>query len=219
MDDDQPVETTLYSLNDLPPEPPQRRSEERLLSLLRVGTVVVDDRRELCLVRNISGGGMMIRAYSAIDPGTRLSVELKEGEPISGEAMWAKDGLIGINFDEHFDVLSLIAPADDGARPRMPRIEVSCTAWVREGAHMRRAKVANVSQGGIRVDTPAELTLRANVIVSLLGLSPVPGVVRWRDGNCYGIAFNHVLSLSDLVAWLQAQQEQQQRPKRRRAAV
>ena len=211
MNDHQPVETTLYSLTDSPPEPPLRRSEERFLSLLRVGTLVVDERRELCLIRNISGGGMMIRAYSEIEPGTRLSIELKEGEPISGAALWVKDGLVGINFDEHFDVLSLIAPADDGARPRMPRIEVSCTAWVREGAHMRRTKVANVSQGGICIDSPAELSVHANVIVSLLGLSPIPGVVRWRDGHCFGIAFNHVLALSDLVSWLQAQQEQEQR--------
>jgi hypothetical protein len=209
--DDQPVETTLYSLADAPPGPPRRRSEERYLSLLRVGTLLIDDRRELCLIRNISGGGMMIRAYSPIQAGTRLSIELKQGEPISGEALWAKDGLVGINFDKRIDVLSLIAPADDGPRPRMPRIEVSCTCWVREGADVRRAKAVNVSQGGICIESPAEPTAHAEVIVSLLGLSPIPGVVRWRDENYCGIAFNRVLSLSDLVGWLQAQQEQEQR--------
>jgi hypothetical protein len=208
--DDQPVETTLYSLADSPPGPPRRR-EERYLSLLRVGTLLIDGRRELCLIRNVSGGGMMIRAYSQIIPGTRLSVELKQGEPIRGEALWAKDGLVGINFDERIDVLALIAPADDGPRPRMPRIEVGCTSWVRDGADVRRAKAVNVSQGGICVESPIELTVHADVIVSLLGLSPIPGVVRWRDENNYGIAFNRVLPLSDLVGWLQAQQGQEQR--------
>ena len=214
--DDQPVETTLYSLTDSPPEPPQRRSEERFLSLLRVGSLIFEDRRELCLIRNISAGGMMVRAYSPVSPGTRVSVELKEGEPIQGKALWAKDGLVGINFDEHIDVLLLIAPTDDGPRPRMPRIEISCTSWVREGANVRRTKVHNVSQGGICVESPAEFSINANVIVSLLGLSPIPGVVRWRHENCYGIAFNRVFPLSDLVGWLQAQQGQEQQ---RRAAV
>jgi hypothetical protein len=47
------------------------------------------------------------------------------------------------------------------------------------------------------------------VTVSLAGLPPIPGVVRWRDETCFGIAFNRVLALSDLVGWLRAQQEQQ----------
>jgi hypothetical protein len=207
--DDQPVETTLYSLNDATPGPPHRRSDERFLSLLRVGTLVVEDRRELCLIRNISAGGMMIRAYSPVTPGTRLAIELKEGEPVSGEAVWAKDGLLGINFDGRIDILSLIAPGEDAPRPRMPRIEIERTAWVREGANTLRTKALNISQGGICVESPADLSLRASVTVSLAGLPPIPGVVRWRDETCFGIAFNRVLALSDLVGWLRAQQEQQ----------
>jgi hypothetical protein len=203
--DDQPVETTLYSLTDTPPGPPQRRSDERFLSLLRVGTLLIDGRRELCLIRNISAGGMMIRAYCEISPGTRLAVELKEGEPISGEAAWAENGLVGVTFDDRIEVLSLIGPAEDGPRPRMPRIEVDCTAWVREGANVRRTKITNISQGGVCIDSPGELTLHANVIVTLVGMPPIPGVVRWRDANSYGIAFNRVLPLSDLVGWLQGQ--------------
>jgi hypothetical protein len=210
--DDQPVETTLYSLTDTPPGPPQRRSDERFLSLLRVGTLLVDGRRELCLIRNISAGGMMIRAYSEISAGTRVAVELKEGDPVTGEVIWVDHDLVGMNFDERIDILSLIAPGEDGARPRMPRIEIDRTAWVREGATVRRTKVANISQGGICIDSPAGLTVHANVIVSLAGLAPIPGVVRWRADNSYGIAFNRVLPLSDLVAWLQTQPgpEQQQ---------
>jgi hypothetical protein len=213
--EDQPVESTLYSLNEAAPAPPQRRTEERYLSLLRVGTLLIGERRELCLIRNISAGGMMIRAYTEIELGTPVTIELKEGEPVSGKALWAKDGLVGVHFDEPIDVVELLAPAADGPRPRMPRIEVSCTAFVREGAHVRRTKTLNISQGGIGVESPAELTIDGEVIVSLLGLSPIPGVVRWHDGNSYGISFNRVMALSDLVAWIQAQQEQE----RRRAAA
>lgn len=206
--DDQPVETTLYSLADAAPERPQRRSEERFLSLLRVGTLLVEDRRELCLIRNISAGGMMIRAYSEISPGTRLAVELKEGEPISGEVTWAEDGLVGISFNERIDILMLISPDEDGPPPRMPRIEIDRTAWVREGATVRRTKAVNISQGGICIESHAELTRDSDVIVTLTGLPPIPGVVRWRDRNSYGIAFNHVLALSDVVGWLRADRGQ-----------
>ena len=47
MLDEEPVETTLYSLDEAVPEGPERRTGERHLSLLRVGTLTIGDRREL----------------------------------------------------------------------------------------------------------------------------------------------------------------------------
>jgi hypothetical protein len=210
----EPVDTTLYSLTDAPPAPPDRRDDERFVKLLRVGTLIIEGRRELCLIRNLSAGGMMIRAYSAIPTGTPLTVELKHGESVSGHVQWTKDALTGIAFESPIDVLSLIAPASDGPRPRMPRIALDCTAWVREGAHMRRTKAVNISQGGLCVDSMSELSIGAEVIVSLPELAPISATVRWRHGESYGIGFNHLLALSDLVGWLQARQALE----RRRAA-
>ena len=50
LDDEQPVETTLYSLATVPPGMPERRHDERHMTLLRVGSLLVDDRRELLAV-------------------------------------------------------------------------------------------------------------------------------------------------------------------------
>jgi hypothetical protein len=208
MLDEQPVETTLYSLGSGTPEPEERRSGERHLSLLRVGALMIGDRRELCLIRNISAGGMLIRAYSKIEAGTRLSIELKRGEAVRGVARWTKDECVGVSFDSPIDVLAIISNADEGQRPRMPRIEVQCTAWVREDGTVHRMKASNISQGGVRVEGRVELPVGADVIVTLNGLDPQPGVLRWSDGSSYGITFNRVIPLSDLVAWLQDQREQ-----------
>ena len=209
--EEQPIETTLYSLARSAPQRPERRSGERYLSLLRVGAIVVGGRRELCLIRNISGGGMMIRAYSAIPPGTRLHVELKQSEPIAGVVQWVDDGLTGVAFESPIDVVGLLAPAGDGPRPRLPRIEIGCTVWVREGANVVRSRATNISQGGIRIDAAARLTPGSDVVVTLLGMAPMAGVVRWSADEAYGISFNRVLALPELMAWLQSQQEQEQR--------
>ena len=202
--DQEPVETTLYSLADSPPPLPDRRTGERHLSLLRVGALIIGDRRELCLIRNISAGGMLIRAYSPVAPGTRLSIELKHGQPISGSARWVRDDCVGITFDAPIDVLTLLS-SEAGPKQRMPRIEVSCTAWVRIDATVHRCRAVNISQGGLRVEYPAELPAGSKVVVSLPGLDPCPGVVRWSENECHGITFNRVLPLPVLVAWLQEQ--------------
>jgi hypothetical protein len=151
MLNEQPVETTLYSLNQSAPEPVQRRNSERHLSLLRVGSLLVGERRELCLIRNISAGGMMIRAYSRLRPGTRVAIELKQGDPVRGNVEWAKEDSVGVSFDAPIDVIGLISTPHSGPRPRMPRVEVNCTAWVREDATVHRTKALDISQGGVKV--------------------------------------------------------------------
>jgi len=207
MLDEQPVETTLYSLTDLPPPPTERRDGERYMSLLRVGSLMIGDKRELCLIRNISAGGMMIRAYCPIPVGTRLSIELKQGEPVAGSALWCRDDCVGVEFDGPIDVIALLSASSDGPRPRMPRIEVRCLASVRQDATVHRTTAVNISQGGIRVETSAEIPVAAEVIVSLANLPPTAAVVRWKDDGAYGLTFNRVLPLPVLVSWLQQQRE------------
>ncbi|HKC03221.1 MAG TPA: PilZ domain-containing protein [Sphingomicrobium sp.] len=203
MLDEEPVETTLYSLDEAVPEGSDRRTGERHLSLLRVGTLTIGDRRELCLIRNISAGGMLVRAYCPIATGTRVTIELKQDEPIAGTARWIKGECVGVSFDRPIDVLSLLASSEDGPRPRMPRVEIDCTAWVRVGANVHRARAVDISQGGLKIVFHGLLPVKAEVVVSIAGLDPCPGMIRWNaDGTC-GITFNRVIPLPVLVAWLQ----------------
>lgn len=204
------VETTLYSLSEAAPARPERRHGERYVSLLRVGALVIDGRRELCLIRNISAGGMMIRPYSQIAAGTRVSVELKHGQSVSGIAQWCDKGLVGITFDEAIDVLALLSTTDGRPRPRMPRIELDCTATLRHDGHVFRSRVVNISQGGICVNAGSEMEISSDVVVSLPGLNAAAGVVKWRDGDYYGIGFNRVYPVDELMGFLKEQQREQQ---------
>lgn len=203
--DEEAVETTVYSLAEGAPAAPDRRTGERHLSLLRVGAMQIGSRRELCLIRNISAGGMQIRAYCAVAIGTKLSIELKQGEPVSGVAKWVDGENVGVAFDNPIDVLDLLSLSAEGPRPRLPRVEVNCTGSIREGAITNRCKAINISQGGIRVECAAAIAVGAEVTISLFGLQPCTGMVRWRSDDCYGVTFNRLLPLPALVAWLQEQ--------------
>lgn len=200
------VETTRYSLSEMAPTRPERRTGERYLSLLRVGALLVDSRRELCLIRNVSTGGMMIRPYSPIPAGKSVSVELKQGAMVSGVAQWNEGDLVGISFDQPVDIIDLLSSTAGGSKPRMPRIEVDLTAYVREDATIHRTRAVNISQGGIRVRTEAEITLDARVTISLAGLTPIAGIVKWKEGDEYGLGFNHVLPIAELMRFLRERQ-------------
>lgn len=167
---------------------------------------MVEGRRELCLVRNVSAGGMLIRPYSPISAGTAVSIELKHGEMVSGVARWIEDGLVGIAFDQAIDVVALLTASAEGPQPRMPRIELSCIAWVREDADIYRTRTLNISQGGMCVEGDSRLRTDTKVIVSLAGLEPIAGRVMWKEDDRYGIGFNRVLAVNELMDFLRQQQ-------------
>jgi hypothetical protein len=206
----QPVETTLYSLSEAAPLPePDRRGGERMMTLYRVGSILVDDRRELCLIKNISAGGMMIRLYCSVAEGTPVTIELKSGQPISGRIGWKREHHAGITFDEPIDVIDILSTTMQGPRPRMPRIETSCHATLREGANIYRVQLCDISQGGVKTRCEAPLTQGAEIIISLPGIEPQRGIACWSDGGFAGVTFNRLLPLGELVAWLQGQREAQ----------
>ena len=204
--EDRVVETGFSFSNDVP-QPPERRSSERHIKILRVGTVVVDGRRELCLIRNISAGGVLAHVYSQLMPGQQVTVELKTSQPVTGRVVWTRGGNAGIQFDTAMDVAELLATpqgADNGWRPRTPRVEIDRMATLRAGARTAWVHARDISQSGVKIETEAEAVpvVGEEVVITLEGFRPLHGVVRWAsDGHC-GISFNQLIPFGDLIDWL-----------------
>jgi len=210
--DMQPVKTTLYSLSDAAPAPVgdgDRREGERHMTLYRVGSLLIDDRRELCLIKNISAGGMMVRLYCSVALETPVTVELKSGQPIRGKVSWVRDQNAGVAFDQPIDVIDILSSSMDGPRPRMPRIETGSYATIREGANVLRVKTCDISQGGVKIRTDTILAQGSDIVVTLPGLDAQAGIVCWCSDGFVGITFNRLMPLGELVAWLTSQREAQ----------
>ena len=203
-----PVDTTAYSLSRKAPAPSDRRDGTRHLTLFRVGAMTVDGRRELCLIKNISEGGMMIRPYCALTEGTELTIELKTGFLVTCTVAWLRDGSVGVEFDRPVDIVEILSSSNDGPRPRMPRIEVDCFATVRDGGEIHRMRVHDVSQGGVKLESTRILGMGSDLVVSLPGLNPQPAAVRWSADGYLGVTFNRLLPLAELVDWLRATRDQ-----------
>jgi hypothetical protein len=175
---------------------------ERQMSVFRVGAFTANGRRELCIVRNVSAAGMMIKTYSVLVPGTRIAIELKQGELLDATVRWENQGAAGVEFDQPVDVDSLLCQDPDAPRPRMPRIDIDAPVFVREGAATRPARARDISQGGVRIECDAPLAVNADVVVTLGGMLPKAAVVRWTNGRSVGLGFNKVVPVNELVGWL-----------------
>src|SRR3954469_12193040 len=87
---------TIFSFSDrAPPPPEERRRDPRHLTILRVGALIAENGRELCLIRNISAGGVMAHIYSRRVMGEHVAIELKSNQRIPGEVVWVSDSNVG----------------------------------------------------------------------------------------------------------------------------
>jgi hypothetical protein len=203
------VEETRFSFSHEVPLPPERRKEGRHLTILRVGALIVGDQRELCLIRNISAGGLMVHAYSPLEIGDCVSVELRTCQQVAGRVIWTRDANAGIEFDAPIDVAELLAnpPAmENGWRPRMPRVEVDRLATLRAGANTHWVTILDISQGGMKIEADHPIgAIESEVVVTPEGFRPIPATVRWeKDGTC-GIKFHQALPFQELIAWLKTE--------------
>jgi hypothetical protein len=197
-----PAEETTFSFSKDAPEP--RREQARRLTTLRVGAITIRGERELCLIRNVSGGGLRAHVHSAVSVGEGVSVELKTNQQTRGTVSWVDDNVVGIAFDSEIDVEDLLASqsATDGIRPRMPRVEADRLGQLRIGARLFPVNTCDISQGGVRLEIDHPLEPGQNVVLTLEKFRPVPGVVRWYGDSQAGIAFNQVIPFKELMDWL-----------------
>jgi hypothetical protein len=199
------VEETTFSLSREAPPPPDRRKQPRHITILRVGTIILEDRRELCLIRNISAGGLMAHVYSQLKLGERLEVEFKTNQRLAGKVSWAEGTNVGIAFDEPVDLEDLLAVTTElgnGWRPRLPRVEVDRLGTLRVGSRIYALNTRDISQGGVKIEIDQPLDVGAEVVITLDKFRPVAGVVRWYHEGFCGVAFNQVIPFQELIAWL-----------------
>src|SRR3712207_5088698 len=129
------LEETTFSFSEETPKPDRRR-QPRHLTILRVGSLIIDGQRELCLIRNISAGGLMAHVYSSHALGQRVQIELRGDQPVEGAITWVENSNVGVTFDSPIDVEEMLAAQTstlEGWRPRLPRVEVDTLATMRVG--------------------------------------------------------------------------------------
>ena len=201
-------EETIFSFSRLAPQPPERRRDTRHLTILRVGALIGPEGRELCLIRNISAGGLMAHVYSHHEMGEAVAVELKGNQQTKGTVIWISESNIGIQFDDPIDVAEILsnqAVLDNGWRPRLPRIEVDRLATLRCGAKLYGVNTRDISQGGVKIECDQPLEIGGDVVLTMQRFRPLQAMVRWCEGGLAGLSFNQLIPFPELMNWLRAE--------------
>jgi hypothetical protein len=183
----------------------ERRLDKRHLAVLRIGKIIAATREDLCMIRNISGGGLMAHVYGPLAVGQPISVEIKNGHVLTGSVAWADCRNMGMQFDERIDVLQFLANEQfdlmKGQIPRNPRLRTNADVLIRRGAHYVHARVADISPGGARVTEGDAFDAQDDVVMTIAGLPARAGTVRWRRDGHAGIGFHEPTPFDVLARW------------------
>ena len=201
---DAAFESTTVSLSTTVPRPAERRTDERLSAMLRVGKLTdASGSEQLIKVKNLSAGGIRAIVTRAPEVGEQVSIELSS-QRIPGCVAWTRDDMIGIKFDQNVDLGELLAGRKPrhGFRARPPRLDIPCKASVRVGKTYYTVDVHDISLGGIKVEPIEEYCVGKKVVVVVESLRPTKGEVRWYSDRRAGIVFERPLEFEELAEWV-----------------
>ena len=201
---DAAFESTTVSLSTAVPRPIERRFDERLTAMLRVGKLTdANGSEQLIKIKNLSAGGVMAIVSRAPVVGDQVKIELSS-ERIPASVVWTRENTAGLKFDQDVDLGELLAGRKPrhGFRPRPPRLQIPCKASVRVGKTYYTVDVHDISLGGIKVEPIDEYCVGKKVIVVVESLRPTKGEVRWYSERRAGIVFDRPLEFDELSEWV-----------------
>jgi hypothetical protein len=201
---DAAFESTTVSLSTAVPRPAERRGDERVSAMLRVGKLTgADGESQLIKVKNLSAGGLMAILSNAPAVGEQVHVELSS-QKIPATVVWTREDTAGLKFDHNLDLGELLAGRKPrhGFRPRPPRLEIACKASVRVGKLYYNVEIHDISLGGMKVEPIEEYCVGKKVVVVVESLRPIKGEVRWYSERKAGIVFDRPLDFDELAEWV-----------------
>jgi hypothetical protein len=181
----------------------EQRTDKRVVSVFRLAKLV-GAQEELCLIRNISAGGLKAEVFSPKSIGDRLAIDLGDNQPQPAQVVWTGEDCVGISFDDRIDVARTLArvPAPGDRRARRLRLLLEFGAFVAVPGRRTECQVIDVSQGGAKIRTNAQLGLADRVRLEVDELGTISGTVRWLRDSHVGIAFTAPLSYRQLASWI-----------------
>lgn len=182
----------------------ERRDEERpTVSIYRTALLRWDGMESLCLIRNVSPGGMMIKLPARLAAGQEATVEMRSGQILSGQIAWAGEGVAGMQFDERINVAEVLNGAHREVASwtqRGPRLHVPCAVTLLAGNRPQNATLLDLSQGGAKLEADF-LREGDDVVVAVRGLDPRRGIIRWTHDGRAGVAFHACIPFDTLAQW------------------
>jgi hypothetical protein len=183
----------------------ERRDGARHIAVLRVGRLQTEQGDQLCVVRNISPGGLMFECLHPPGVGEAVMVEWRTDKQMRGLVRWSREGAAGIQFATQVDVERMLKEERSTllrVRPRQPRfVRRGTVRLIGEGEPVT-GHIFDISIGGLSCRTDEPLRKGEPIAAVLDGVAATNAEIRWIKGDAVGIRFERPLPWRAFQQWL-----------------
>jgi hypothetical protein len=194
----------------MPPDDPiiqsDQRSAKRFALVLRAAKLIAPSGEYLCVLRDVSAGGVRVRMFHELPPGEQFQLEVGSGATYTIAPVWERSGYIGFRFAAgRIDANELIREASPF--PKRPiRLRLERPAMLTLGTEHRAVAVGDISQSGAQIEVLPRLAVGERVRLAVPGLPARTARVVWRRRRAHGLAFEQAWRLDELAALIGALQ-------------
>ena len=187
-----------YTLPEGDGSGPDQRRAPRFTSLIRAAKLISAQGEFVCVIRDVSTGGVGLRCFHPVPADPVMTLELQSGETFQIERVRGEGCEASFRFETEVALERLVR--DSEHYPRRPmRLNIAMPLTLRTLGGSMAAVTHNISQQGCRVSAALPLALAQSVIVESSHLPGIRAKVRWRRNGEFGLVFDDTFSLRDFA--------------------
>jgi len=176
-----------------------KRLSSRISLMIRAAKLIADNREYLCLVRNVSVGGLNVQIFHDLPKHESLAVEFDNGETRAVNLRWQSGDRLGCEFLFPLEDPAIVVEQSGLQYRRRPRLQVTHDAELHAGGRCIPVVLRDISQQGAGIDSDTLLMLGELVRIKSEVLPSLFARVRWRSHPRYGLVLEKVFSMAELA--------------------
>ena len=181
--------------------PTNQRAAQRFTLILRAGKLLTGSGEYLCVLRDVSSGGLRLRLFHPLTLPPSLKIELAGGEQYQLDLAWQDGEQAGFRFAQSpVDTDRLLEEA--GPFPKRSirlRLHQPVAVALRSDGPAVQAQLQDISQFGAALSCAERLAIGQQLELDAPGLGRLAARVRWRRGELYGLVFEQSYRLDGLA--------------------
>lgn len=177
------------------------RQAERAALMMRHAKVVCQSGQYLCMIRDVSELGVGLVFLHEVPPEERIILQLANDHTYPIERVWCGKRQSGYRFGCEMDVEEFIEE-QSAHEKRALRVKSSGEVRIVEGRTTTTGQLLDLSCEGAKFAADTKHVPQRLLSFEVDGLPPQLGQIRWQEGGCFGVKFQHPLSAEELAACL-----------------
>lgn len=175
-----------------------QRAEPRSTPVMRTAKLVCQSGEYVCIVRDVSSGGVGLRFFHASPPEERMILHLPTGMTFPVECVWRAKERAGFRFPDRIDLDAFLHQPPAAACPPLT-ISLDTACFLHMGDDTHAGRLASLSTGEAVVISEQTHQQGSELRLTVDGVLTRKAAIAGREDARHSLTFHQPLSIAELA--------------------